>query len=281
MAEDESALREVDRAVAEDQQWAALRKNGPALVAGAVAIVAAVGGWQIWTSQKAASAGKAAVEFRTASETLREKPEDGRAALETFAEDAPGGYAALADMRIAGSLASGGDREGALAAYRKVYKDAGAPKRLKELARLRAAALALTDGREAVLSDLGDLTESDSAFGPYARELAAFAAFGAKDYQAAADMFAKAAADEETPEPVRQRAEEMAALAVSGKSGVNLTGEARVEDLMKSLGDEAESDHSHEPAGAAAAPDAQPAPASPPAEETTEPGPDGVETQDQ
>jgi hypothetical protein len=68
---DDSALREVDRAVAEDRQWAALRQNGPIVIAGALAIVAVVGGWQIWSAQKTSRAGNAAIEFNAASDTLR------------------------------------------------------------------------------------------------------------------------------------------------------------------------------------------------------------------
>lgn len=293
MTNDDSVLREVDRAVAEDRQWAALRQNGPILIVGAIIVVAAVGGWQVWTAQKSAAAGKAAIEFNAASDALRANPEDGRAAFETMAAEAPGGYSALAEMRLAGSLAVGGDREAALAAYRKIYNDGRAPKRLKELARLRAAQLALADGRDAVLADLGSMTESDAAFGPYARELAAIAAFQAKDYATAADMFTTAAADPATPQPIRQRAEELAALAASGKAGVNLTGEARVDDLMKALeepGAVSHDGHDHAtepPADAAADTQAPPqsgeaAPDAVQAEEPTEPAPDGDgATQDQ
>lgn len=277
LTNDDSVLREVDRAVAEDRQWANLRQNGPILVIGALAIVLVVGGWQVWSAQKSARAGEAAVEFAAASDALGANPEDGRAALESVAAEAPGGYAALAEMRLAGSLAAGGDRDAALAAYRKIYNDGASPKRLRELARLRAAQLSLTDNREAVLSDLGSLTESKTAFGPYARELAAIAAFQAKDYETASEMFTTAAADPETPAPIRQRAEELAALAASGKAGVNLTGEAKVDDLMKAL--EEPASVSHEGHDHGAAPDAAETP--PATDDEAETAPDAAADSDQ
>lgn len=237
MTSEESVFREVDQAVAEERQWAFFRESGPLLIAGAAAIVLGVAGWQLWSARQAAAARQAAITFSSATRILATSPEDGREALKALAESAPAGYAALADMRLGASLADSGDHEGALAVYRRLYKNGGAPQRLRELARLRAAMLSLADGRDAVLADLGPLTESSSPFGYYAREISAVAALEAKDYEAAYEMFKRAAADREAPEPVRQRAEELAALAAAGKAGVNLTGEARVEDLMKALGE--------------------------------------------
>lgn len=236
MTNDDTVIREVDEAMAEDSQRAFIEKNGSLLIIAGAAIVLSVAGWQFWNAQKTARAEQAAVEFSTAVATLASAPEDGRAALEGLAESAPEGYALLAEMRRAASLANV-DREAALAAYRKIYNDGAGPKRLRELARLRAASLAFEDGRDAVLADLGDLPNSKSIFGYYAGELAALAALKAKDYQTAESMFLMYAADPQAPPPMRQRAEEFAALAAAGRAGVNLTGEARVDDLLKALGE--------------------------------------------
>lgn len=235
MANEESAFREVDQAVAEERQQQFLKKNGPLLIGGAAATLIAVGGWQIWTAQKTEEAGRAALEFSTATETLAKSPEDAIAALAALGEEAPPGYAVLADLRRAGALSNAGDQAGALAAYRNVYADGRAPKSMRELARIKAAMLSMADGRDAVAADLGGLPDGDSPFAPFARELSAIAAFEAKDYETALALFQRAANDPRTPEQVRVRAEELAALAAAGKSGVNLTGEARVEDLERAL----------------------------------------------
>lgn len=244
MTNQDPLLREVDEAIAEDRQWEFFRKNGAVLIGGAAAIVLAVGGWQVWNAQKNARAEEAALEYSTALEALAATPDDGRTALVEISEDAPKGYALLADLNRAGSIAAS-DREGALAIYRRVYDDGGAPKRLRELARLRAASLAFEDGRDAVLSDLGALPDSDSTFAPYAAELAALASLEDGDYQAARDMFLRASTDPETPEAVRLRAEEFAALAAAGLAGVKISTETRVDDLLDALEGGAHAGHDH------------------------------------
>lgn len=240
---DDTVLREVDEAMAEDRQREFLEKNGSLLIAGGAAIVMAVAGWQLWKGHERSQAEQAAVEFSTAVKTLADTPEDGRVALTGIAETAPEGYALLAEMRRAASLA-GSDRQAALAIYRKIYADGGAPKRLRDLARLRAASLAFPDGRDAVVADLGSLEQDKSQFGFYAKELAALAALQAKDYAAAEEKFSALSTNPQAPGPVRQRADEFTALAAAGKAGVNITGEARVDDLLKALGETKEGDAS-------------------------------------
>jgi hypothetical protein len=257
---DETAFREVDEALAQDQQWEFLRKRGALLIGGAAAIVLGVAGWQAYNAHQRSQNEKAAVAYKDAGETLNKDPEAGKKELAALAETGPDGYAALATMMRAGVLAQSGDRDGALAAYRELYKGAG-PKRMKELARLRAATLAMKDGRDAVLADLGDLSESKTKLGYYARELEALAALEAKDYETAQSMFAKAAADENAPEPLRQRAGEFAALALAAKSGANITGDFQSNDLLKALGEEPS--QPAPPSDAAAAPLAAPDASSP------------------
>lgn len=266
MAEDESVIREVEQELAEERQWAFFRKYGGALIGGAVAIVAGVAGWQIWAGQQSARASAAAIEYNEAAQSLAENPEEGRAALAAFAQDAPAGYASLAEFRRAGSLAAGGDREGALAVYRAIYQNTAAPARLRDLARLRAGYLSIADGRQATTADLGGLIDQASIFGGYAREIAAVAALEAGDYADAKTMFARAVDDVSTPAPVRQRAEEFAALASAGAAGVNIKGEARVEDLLNALDAAAPAPAEEEPAGAEA-----PAPGAPVTEDGSEP----------
>lgn len=233
MAEDETALREVDRQLAEDRARASLRKHAPLYIAGACAIVAGVAGWQIWTAQSRAKAENTAPSYRVALKKAGEEPVEGAIELKKISESAPAGYAVLADLRRATALSKSDDRAGALALFRAIYADPKTPKRLKDLARLRAAALAMPDGREAVVSDLGELVNDGAAFGFYARELSALAAYDAKDFAAAEQGFKSLQTAEGAPESVRARAEGFAALAASGSAGVNVAGEARASDLLK------------------------------------------------
>ncbi len=236
MANDESVLREVDQELAEEQQWAQFRRHGPFLIGAAVALVAGVAGWQAWSHFKTSAAEETALEYRDAVELLEEDQEAGRAALASIADES-GGYGALAAMQRAGSYASGGERLRALEIYRGVASGS-APKRVRELAQLRAGYLALVDGRDAVIVELGALPEAEGLYGYYAREIMGLAALGAEDYETALSNFRQLSIDISAPQGVRDRAEEFAALAAAARAGVNISGEARVEDLLKAVGEE-------------------------------------------
>lgn len=260
MAEDESVLREVEQELAADRQWAFFRQYGPILIGGAAAIVAGVAGWQIWSARQDARASVAAVDYAAALKQLSANADEGREALAAVAEEAPEGYAVLARFRRAASLASSGDREAALGAYRAIYDDVGASAHFRDMARLRAAYLSIGDGRQATTADLGGLIDQATIFGAYAREIAAIAALEAGDYADAQAMFERAVADVATPLPVRQRAEEFAALAAAGAAGVNIKGQARVEDLLNALDAASPAQASEEAPSADAATPGQQAP---------------------
>lgn len=238
MANDESVLREVDQELAQERQWEYFRKNGPLVIGAAILVVAAVGGWQFFNFSKAETAKQSALEYNSAIEVLEEDPTGGLAALDGVFEETSGGYPVLAQLRRAAILASEDDRLGALAAYRSVAADGRTPKHLRDLARLRASYLLLEDGRDAVTAELGPMVEAQTQFGYYAREIAALSALESKDYDTALRMFRSASIDLFAPTPVRQRAEELAALSASGKSGVNIFGEWRTEDLFKAIGED-------------------------------------------
>jgi hypothetical protein len=239
VTDDDIAFREVDTALAEDQQAAAIRKNLPALIGGAVLIVVSVGGWQLWDRQKTAISTQNALEFRTAAESLAAGDDGAAAAFEKIAEGA-GGYAVLAKLRLAAISAGDGDKDKSLALLREVYSSSAAPKRLKDLARIRAAYISISNGRDEVIKDAGPLETDETSMGFYGREILALAAFKDGDYQAAEEMFRRAASSITAPEPVRQRAEEFAALASAGKAGVEFgeieeSGKSQVDRFIESL----------------------------------------------
>ena len=258
MANEDSILREVEQELAEDRQTRMFRDYGPAFIGGALAIVVGVAAWQFWTGARNAAAEAQALEFRDAIELLAEDQDAGRAALDAVAGEG-GGYGVLAGLHNAASFARGGERLRAIEEYRAVYENGSAARQVRSFARLRAAYLSLSDGRDAALADLGDLPEETGAFGVYAREVAALAALFDKDFETAQSMFRQLSIDIAAPQPVRSRAEDFAALAAAGKSGVNIFGEARVEDLIRAVGDGAAGTFENQtpiPAGAMIADDA-------------------------
>ena len=219
MTTDDPILREVDQALAEDKTATEFKKNLPLIIGAAIAMVAGVGGYQAYQANKTAAAEKASLAYQSAIDAG--EGEEAEKQLETLAAG-DSGYAQIARMRLAGEHAAHGEKEKALSLYREVYGASGGSKRLKDLARIRAAYLSVADGRDAVIRDIGALETDTSALGHYAREILALASLRAKDFQTAETMFLKAAADLTAPEPIRQRAKEFAALATAGKSGVEL-----------------------------------------------------------
>ena len=240
MANEDTAFREVDQELAEERQWEMFRKYGPMVVAGGLAIVIGVGAYVFMKAHRTSVSEAQALELRDAVELLADDQDEGRTALGAIAEEG-GGYGVLAQFHRAASYARGGERLKAIETYREVYNSGSISKRVRELARLRAAYLSLADGRDMVLNDLGNLAEADSAYGVYAREVSALAALGAKDYETALSMFRQLSIDITAPEPVRTRAEDYASLAASGKAGINIAGETRVEDLIDAVGEAIES----------------------------------------
>lgn len=232
MAQDDSAIREVDEELAQERQRLWLRRNGPMLALVALAVIVGVGGRQVWEAHKASRAGEAATAYMTAS-----KAGDIDAALSEVAKTAPSGYAVLADLRRAGDLAAKGEREAALKAYVAVSGRSGAPKTIRDMARARAGYLALPDGLAAVDAALDGLDKDSSPFAPFAKEARALATFGAGDYAAAQTQFQALANDPSAPEGVSQRAGEFAALSAAARDGAKINpgtvGEKDLQGLLK------------------------------------------------
>lgn len=286
MANEDSVLKEVDQELAEERQWAMFRKYGPAAITGAAALVIGVAGWQFWNARQQSLAEDQAIQFESAVDTMVEDEVAGREAMDVIAQDGAGGYSVLARFHRASSFARAGERDAALAAFRRVYEDGAAPERLRDLARLRAAYLALSEGRDAVLEHLGDLANAESAFSHHANEVAGLAALEAGDYETALSTFRQLTLDVGTPEPVRERAEEFAALAAAAKSGVNITGAARLEDVLEAVGESAAGETAPEDApvtsegGDAGAPAEEDADAEPEASAASSPdGEDAVQAE--
>ena len=237
MTSEDSTLREVDQDLAEERQMALIRRYGPVVAGIAIALIMGVAGWQIYTGQKSAAAEKGAKAYHAALFTLEDDPELAGAALTEVTQKQAPGYAALAAFRQAPILARDGDTAQAYRLYRAIVDDQGVTSPMRDLARLRSAYLSLdVGGRVAVMDDLGDLPTRETALGFYARELVALAALGDNDFDAAIQEFSYLADASQAPAILRSRASEFAVVARAGKAGANISGEARVEDLLESLG---------------------------------------------
>jgi hypothetical protein len=204
---------EVDEDVRRDQLKKLWDQYSIYVVAGALLIIASVGGWrgyQYLEAKKAAEAGSAfdkAIELSEAN-----KHTEAEVAFADLAAKAPSGYRTLARLRVAAEAASR-DPQAAAKLYDEVAADRSVGALEQELARVRAAGLLLeTATYPAMLTRLEAAAGAGASFRHTARELLALSAWRANDTTAARQWLDLIANDGETPQGLRSRAEALQAL---------------------------------------------------------------------
>jgi hypothetical protein len=204
---------EVDEEVRREQLKKLWDKYSIYIIAAAVLIVAAVGGWRGYEYLEAQKAAEAGAAFDAAIELAEQnKNAEAQAAFDKLATAAPSGYRPLARLRAAGEVAAHDSKAGA-----KMYDELAADRSIgteqQELARIRAAGLLLdTDSYPNMLQRLEAAAKPDGTFRHTARELLALSAWRAHDTTAARQWLDAIASDGETPSAMRQRAEALQAL---------------------------------------------------------------------
>ena len=204
---------EVDEDVRRDQLKKLWDQYSIYIVAGALLIIAAVGGWRGYQYLEAKKAAEAGAAFDKASELSEQnKHAEAEAAFTDLAAKAPSGYRMMARLRAAAELAQR-DPQAAV----KLYDDMSADRSIggpeQDLAKVRAAALLLeTTGYPNMLQRLEPATAPGATFRHTARELLALSAWRANDTTAARQWLDMIANDGETPASLRSRAEALQAL---------------------------------------------------------------------
>jgi hypothetical protein len=175
-------FREVDEEVRREQFKKLWDRYGFLVIALAVLIVAAVGGWrgyEWWEAKKAAEAGAA---FEAAA-TLAEqgKHEEAEAAFAKLSASGTTTYRILAKFREAAEVARR-DPRAAVAIYDQLAADSSIGRVLQDLATLRAGMLLVdTAPYEEVRQRLEPLTAPDRTFRHSARATLALAAWRANN----------------------------------------------------------------------------------------------------
>jgi hypothetical protein len=209
-------FQEVDEEVRREQLKKLWERYQNYVIAAAVVLVLAVGGWRgydWWQTKKAAEAGTAFENAIALSE--QGKHAEAEAAFAKLATDSTASYRALAQLRAAAELAQT-DAKGAIAAYDKIAADGSIPPVLRDLASLRGGALAIDNGSLAdARQRLESLAGSDRVFRHTARELLTLAAWRAGDTAAARRWIEMINADPETPPDERGRVQMLDALMAS------------------------------------------------------------------
>jgi hypothetical protein len=206
-------FNEVDEEVRRDQLKKLWDQYSIYIVAGALLIIAAVGGWRGYQYLEAKKAAEAGAAFDRAVELSEQnKHAEAETAFIDLAAKAPSGYRVLARLRAA---AEAGNRDPQAAA--KMYDDIAADRSVgaaeQDLARVRAAGLLLeTTSYPNILARLETAAAPGSTFRHTARELLALSAWRANDATAARKWLDLIANDGETPPSLRSRAEALQGL---------------------------------------------------------------------
>jgi len=204
---------EVDEEVRREQLKKLWDKYSLYIIAVAILIVAAVGGWrgyQYLEAKKAAEAGDA---FNKAIELSEQnKHSEAETAFSDLVAKGPYGYRLLSRFRLAAEMEKR-DPKAAVRMFDELAADRSIGAEQQELARIRAGGI-LVD--TAGYADMKQRLESDTApnatFRHVARELLALSAVRANDSSAARQWLDMMSADAETPPSVRSRAEALQAL---------------------------------------------------------------------
>jgi len=204
---------EVDEEVRRDQLKKLWDQYSLYIIAIALLIIAAVGGWRGYEYLEAKKAAEAGDAFNKAVELSEQnKHAEAEAAFTDLAAKAPFGYRMLARFRAAAE-ATNRDPKAAAKMFDDLAADRSVGAEQQALARIRAAGLVLdTAGYSEMLQRLQGDTAPEATFRHAARELLALSAFRTNDASAARQWLDMISLDGETPPSLRSRAEALQAL---------------------------------------------------------------------
>jgi hypothetical protein len=204
---------EVDEEVRREQLKKLWDKYSIFIVAAAILIVAAVGGWRGYQYLEAKKAAEAGAAFDKAAELSEQnKHAEAEAAFAELAAKAPSGYRMLARLRAAGELANR-DPQAAAKMFDEIAADSAVGTVERDLARVHAAGLLVdTSTYPNLLQRLEAAAAPTAPFRHSAREMLALSAWRANDATAARRWLDQIASDAETPPGLRSRAEALQGL---------------------------------------------------------------------
>jgi hypothetical protein len=204
---------EVDEDVRRDQLKKLWDRYSIYIVAGALLIIAAVGGWRGYQYLEAKKAAEAGVAFDKAVELSEaNKHAEAETAFNNLAATAPSGYRILSRLHAAAEVASH-DPQAAAKLYDDISTDRSVGAAEQDLARIHAAGMLVdTATYPDMLARLEPAAAPAATFRHTARELLALSAWRANDMTAARRWLDLIANDGETPQGLRSRAEALQAL---------------------------------------------------------------------
>jgi hypothetical protein len=209
---DEAFLREVDDAVRASDLTSFWKSYGRWLLLLLVAGLLAFGGWIIYHNRMQAAADRQSEAFVDAMDKLRAGQEkEARIKLAALAKADQPGYRAMAQLVEANLLGEDGDTKKAIAIYAKVAGDNSLPQTFRDLALIRQTSAEFDSMKaQAVVDRLKPLAKPGNPWFGSAGELTAFAYMKMGKDNLAGPIFAQIAKQEDVPQSLRSRAQQMA-----------------------------------------------------------------------
>jgi hypothetical protein len=204
---------EVDEDVRRDQLKKLWEQYSLYIIAGALLIIASVGGWRGYEYVEAKKAAEAGAAFDKAVELSEaNKHTEAEAAFAELVAKGPAGYRVLARLRMAAEIANR-DPAAATKLFDEITADRSVDAAAQDLARVRAAQLLLETSTYPNMKErLEAAAAPGSTFRHTARELLALSAWRANDAAATRQWLDLIANDGDTPPSLRSRAEALQAL---------------------------------------------------------------------
>jgi len=211
-ASDEAFLREVDDAVRAGDLADFWKRYGRWLLLALVVGLLAFGGWIYWQNQQRAAAELQGEKFVLAVEKLQGgNVAAAKADLATMTKADQPGYRAMSQILLANIAAAEGDRKKAIADYARIAKDEGLPEAFRNLALIRQTTTEFeTLAPQAVIDRLKPLAKPGTPWFGSAGEMTALAYMKMGKDDLAGPIFAQIAKQEDLPQTLRARAQQMA-----------------------------------------------------------------------
>lgn len=210
MADEQDALlRQINEEVRREQLAKLWDKYGVLALGAVAAILLIVFGWRFYQNEVANAARRAGAQFAEAGQLLTEKKTaDAIAAFESIAKTGPSGYAQLARLRLAANARTNGRDQDALNQLQAVADDTSASPLFRSFAKLQIASLKVDSGNfTEVKNQLNDLLNDQSPWRYSAQELLGLAAYKAGDYAEARKAYESLLIARDAPQSVAQRAQ--------------------------------------------------------------------------
>ncbi len=208
----EGILREIDEELRKDQFNKLWMRYGKILIGLAFVVISSVAGYKAWQNYDVTNRSEQGERFAAAINLINEGDKEvALSALADFQAEASQGYQMLAGFQAAAMMASGGDFQGAAAAYDKLANDASLDTIYRDLAILLGTIQQMNNnGDTATLTtSLALLTADKNPWRYSARELIAVLAKQSGDKAKARRLFTALTDDETTPQGIRLRAREL------------------------------------------------------------------------